>query len=175
MFKMILCLVFSVSLLAAHDFPLINVYGIEGTQASLPRGKTDLVFVGFDIGAKESLHSWQTALSGHHVLPNGVGCLAVPVLPKYFSENFVREIIVSWLKKRITSRFHACVWMLFSDDAFQQFGIPQEDHVSTTLYVFLVGKNGKILWQATGQPTQERLQTIKALAQADLLSGCLHK
>lgn len=164
------------SLLRGDDlFPSMRVYDIEGGGSFLPRGKTDLIFVGFELGARDDLSRWHEALKVHGALPQGVSYLAVPVLPECMAHDLIRESIALWLKKRISVRLQPCVCMLFADDAFQRLGLSSEEHKTATLYVFLVGKTGKILWRTKGSPTTEGMKTIKVLAQSDQLLGSPHR
>jgi hypothetical protein len=150
-------------------FPQFSLYTLGGDECVVPRGKTELVFFGFDLGAKTELQLWYRMLRRERTLADHLGCTVIPVLPTCFSNCVVRKPVVSLINHTIPKELQEHVLLLFSEkeEVAKTLGLPPEKEALSKLHVFLIGKRGNVLWRGCGDPTAQTVLILQKLWQSD--------
>lgn len=167
--RLLFLALFSLGASLQAGFPKFSLYTLSGEECIVPRGKTELVLLGFDLTAKEDLRVWYRALRKNRSVAEKLGCTVIPVLPSCFSNYVVRKPVVSLINHAIPEELHEHVLLLFSEkeDVAKTLDLPSGKDSLTKLHVFLIGKRGNILWRGSGDPTTQTFCILQRLWQAD--------
>ena len=158
-----LALVLCSFLHGSPTFPPLALYTLKGEMSSLPSGQKELVFVGCRGEARRALTRWYTLFCEQHGLIGRLSVRVVPVFPSFMGNRFFRQPLMALIRQRIPEHLSHHVSVLFSnaEETASLFHLSYRE--LEQLQVFLVDEKGKILWNASGEPTSQSIRQLKQI------------
>jgi hypothetical protein len=143
------------------SFPNVTGSSLERQKFNLPKGfqeELNIVVVAFKREHAALIESWTGTLEEIEQKNRDVRFYELPVLSRsywplrWWIDGGMRAGIADSETRKRT------ITVYTTKSAFRkQLGIPNED----TIYIFLLNKSGKILWQTKGDFTEEKNQQLR--------------
>ena len=149
-------------------FPVVNGDNLNGQSIQIPtglKGEVNVLLVPFQMWQQDLVNSWVPFLE--HLMKNN-SQFDFYELPTIRKMNFLaRRIIDGGMRGGIPSRDTRgrTVTLYIEKTPFKEaLGIPTE----STLYLYLVDKEGTILWEESGGITDEKATSLEEALQTRL-------
>jgi hypothetical protein len=149
-------------------FPNVSGSNLEGKSRRLPNdfeGDLNVVIIVFRREHTDLIESWLSSLAQMIGKNTKLGFYELPVLSRAYSP--FRWWIDGGMRAGIVddeARERTVTVYTNKRDFKRRLEIPNEE----TIYIFLVGRNGTILWQDKGRLTEAKLQKLQNAVQEDL-------
>lgn len=148
-------------------FPDLEVKTLGGNKLALPdavQGKMTLISVSFTDPAQEKLDSWSNDLFKKYADNATIDYLETILISgknKAFS-GFINK----GMKKAVAKSMHDKVSVYFGDlkPYYEHFGVSDKDDA----YLFLLDKNGNVLFESSGMATSEKLAVLYSLVEEQM-------
>jgi len=149
-------------------FPDVSGSNLEGKSRRLPNdfeGDLNVVIIAFRREHTDMIESWLNSLAQMIGKNTKLGFYELPVLSRAYSP--FRRWIDGGMRAGIVddeARERTVTVYTNKRDFKRRLEIPNEE----TIYIFLVGRNGTILWQDKGRLTEAKFQKLQNAVQEDL-------
>jgi hypothetical protein len=149
-------------------FPNVSGSNLEGKSRRLPNdfeGDLNIVIIAFRREQTDLIESWLNSLAQMIEKNTKLGFYELPVLSRAYSP--FRWWIDGGMRAGIVddeARERTVTVYTNKRDFKRRLEIPNEE----TIYIFLVSRNGTILWQDKGRLTEAKFQKLQNAVQEDL-------
>lgn len=149
-------------------FPNVSGSNLEGKSRRLPNdfeGDLNIVIIAFRREHTDMIESWLNSLAQMIGKNTKLGFYELPVLSRAYSP--FRWWIDGGMRAGIVddeARERTVTVYTNKRDFKRRLEIPNEE----TIYIFLVRRNGTILWQDKGRLTEAKFQKLQNAVQEDL-------
>ena len=149
-------------------FPNVSGSNLEGKSRRLPNdfeGDLNIVIIAFRREHTDMIESWLNSLAQMIGKNTKLGFYELPVLSRAYSP--FRWWIDGGMRAGIVddeARERTVTVYTNKRDFKRRLEIPNEE----TIYIFLVSRNGTILWQDKGRLTEAKFQKLQNAVQEDL-------
>jgi hypothetical protein len=149
-------------------FPDVSGSNLEGKSRRLPNdfeGDLNVVIIAFRREHTDMIESWLNSLAQMIGKNTKLGFYELPVLSRAYSP--FRRWIDGGMRAGIVddeARERTVTVYTNKRDFKRRLEIPNEE----TIYIFLVRRNGTILWQDKGRLTEAKFQKLQNAVQEDL-------
>ena len=156
------------SISKALNFPNVSGSNLERHRLSLPmdfEGNLNIVIVAFRREQTTLIESWARSLEEIEKKNSSVRFYELPVLSRAYSP--LRWWIDGGMRAGIIDKEtrQRTITLYTTKSAFKnQLSIPNEE----TIYIFLINKAGKILWQTKESFTEEKIKELQLAIERNL-------
>lgn len=160
-FLILFFIIFTITALSKDKFPFVKAELLNGNEIQLPKdikGKITVIIIAFERNAQKQIDPWTEAL-----LPlennNDIEYYEIPMISGFYS--FMSGMIDGGMKKGIDPKLHDNVATYYGDrdKYFECFNINDK----SLCYVFLLDKEGDIVYRDKGKPSGDDIKNLKAV------------
>lgn len=146
-----------------NNFPELTLFDIGGETSLFPSKKNELVFLGFQLSAKEELFLWYKSFVQNKVDLKNIHCVVLPVLPSWMSLCIARKLLFEACQNKLPKESKPYVKITFcnGEKLANELGLFSEKGDLEHIHVYFLNEQGGICWHATGKPTPEIIQQCR--------------